>query len=58
MQQTVQVWLGEICHHVISRGNGLCRVLRKDKDRQLFLKVMGHASVERNLPVPFFMIVP
>jgi hypothetical protein len=38
--------VGEVCYHVISRGNGRRAVSRKEADYQAFLKALAHACIE------------
>ena len=46
MPRTVRASVGDICYHVINRGNGRGLVFRRDEDFAAFVGIMGSA-VER-----------
>lgn len=58
MPRTPRASVGGICYHVLNRGNGRDTVFHKDGDYDAFLKAIGHACVEVQMPVSAWCLMP
>jgi putative transposase len=58
MPRTARAAVGGICYHVINRGNARREVFLKEGDYEAFLKAMGHACVEIDMPVLAYCLLP
>src|ERR1700685_3939413 len=58
MPRTARASVGNLCYHVLNRGNGRRRVFFKDGDYQAFLKAMSHASIEVPMRVLGWCLLP
>jgi putative transposase len=51
MPRIARTAAGDICYHVLNRGNGRRQVFHKDGDYGAFLKAVAHACVEVPMPM-------
>ena len=58
MPRTARASVGNLCYHVLNRGNARQQVFFKDGDYEAFLKAMAHASVEVPMRVIGWCLMP
>jgi putative transposase len=58
MPRAARASVGQVCYHVINRGNGRREVFLKDGDYEAFLKALGHACIEIPMPVLGYCLMP
>jgi putative transposase len=49
MPRTARASVGNLCYHVLNRGNARQQVFFKDGDYEAFLNAMTHACVEARI---------
>jgi putative transposase len=58
MPRTARASIGNVCYHVLNRGNARNEVFHKDGDFQAFLKAMGDAHQAIPMRVLAYCILP
>ena len=58
MPRTVRASEGNLCYHVLNRGNGRAEVFHKDDDYVAFLEAMAEASVRLPMRVIAYCLMP
>jgi putative transposase len=58
MPRTARASVGNLCYHVLNRGNARQQVFFKDGDYAAFLKAMSHACVEVPMRVVGWCLMP
>ncbi len=58
MPRAARASVGEMCYHVLNRGNARREVFHKDGDYQAFLRAVGQACAEMPMPVLAYCLMP
>jgi putative transposase len=58
MPRTARASVGEICYHVINRGNARQDVFRKKGDYQAFVDLIGRASERVRMRLLAYCVMP
>jgi putative transposase len=58
MPRTIRASEGNLCYHVLNRGNGRAQVFHKDDDYAAFLGAMSEASVRLPMRVIAYCLMP
>ncbi len=58
MPRAARASVGEMCYHVLNRGNARREVFHKDGDYQAFLRALGDACAEVPMPVLAYCLMP
>jgi len=58
MPRTARASVGEICYHVINRGNARQEVFLKKGDYQAFIELIGQASERVGMRVLAYCVMP
>jgi putative transposase len=58
MPRTARASVGEMCYHVINRGNGRIEVFHKDYDYRAFVELIGSACERIPMRVLAYCIMP
>ena len=58
MPRTARASLGDVCYHVLNRGNGRMRVFRREADYAAFLKLIDDAATRLPLRVLSYCLMP
>jgi putative transposase len=58
MPRTARASVGNMCYHVINRGNARCDVFHKDDDYLAFLKLMSDANERIAMRLLAYCVLP
>ena len=58
MPRTVRASVGNVCYHVLNRGNARAQVFYKDGDYDAFMKCIAHACIEVPMRVLGWCLMP
>jgi len=58
MPRTARASVGNVCYHVLNRGNGRNEVFHKDKDYGAFLKLLNQANERVSMRLLAFCLMP
>jgi putative transposase len=58
MPRTARASVGDVCYHVINRGNARQRVFHRDADYEAFLRLLGEAHERLAMRVLGFCLMP
>src|SRR6056297_3402699 len=58
MPRTARASAGNVCYHVLNRGNGRQTVFHKDEDYAAFLKLLAEANERTRMRLLSFCLMP
>ena len=58
MPRTARASVGDVCYHVVNRGNGRACVFHRPSDYAAFVELIGEACERRTMRVPAYCLMP